>query len=65
MLSGFDGPSPPIQTEGGMAQIPVGPARTVLNSPDIPLADLRAALAKAEFHARPPEQLCSRRTGRR
>ena len=65
VLSGFDGPFLPIQTEGGMARVPVGPVRTLLNSPDIPVADLRAVLANAEFYARPPEHLCSRRTGRR
>jgi hypothetical protein len=57
VLSGFDGPSPPIRSEDGMARVPVGPARTVLSSPDIPVAELRAALGRAVFCARPPEQL--------
>jgi hypothetical protein len=57
VLSGFDGPSLPIRAEDGMARVPVGPARTVLSSPDIPVAELRAALVNAAFYARPPERL--------
>jgi hypothetical protein len=42
---------------GGQVAIPLGPARYLLTVRDVAEADLRAALADAEFRLRPPERL--------